>query len=253
MATHLKSCTLDLKHEALESLSIGVGGTRAAAIWDVITGAFALQSELVIHPFSDYSSKIPDEDPFDTMDPAATIGHPLGYDVAAAAGYKPVDHIEAALHHMQIGVPLVTPPDALGPLLIPDDPSNPASHAQVKATAAQQRCAASGLPACVSLFEATLAYPISKEKTSATGIPQKYLSKQLTALSPRTPCTHVPSRAVIISLNSWPVFIIIFAVCTWGSLSGVTTVRVTGGPRRAGWITMPGSIHCLTLTPQAPI
>ena len=209
---------MDLKREALESLSIGMGGTRAAAIWNMITGAFALWSEPVIHPFSDYSSKIPDEDPFNAMDPAPTIGHPLGYDVSAAPGYKPVDHIKAALHCMQIGVPPVTPPDALGPLLIPDDPSNPSSCAQVKAMAAQQRHAVSSLPACISLSKATLAYPISKEKTSATGIPQKYLSKWLTALSPRTPCTRVPSRAVIVSLNSWLAFIIIFAVCTWGSL-----------------------------------
>ena len=86
---------------------------------------------------------------------------------------------------MQIGRPLVTSQDALGLLLVPNDPSNPASHAQVKATADQQRHAASGLPVCVSLAEATLAYPISKEKTSATRIPQKYLSKQLTALSPK--------------------------------------------------------------------
>ena len=181
----MESRALDLKCEALESLSIGVGGTRAAAIWDVITGAFALRSEPVICPFSDYSSKIPDEDPFDTMDPAPTIGHPLGYDVAAAPGYKPVDYIEAALHHMQIGVPPVAPPDALGSLLIPNDPSNPASHAQVKATAAQQRHAASGIPTCISLSKATLAYPISKEKKFATGIPQKYLSKWLTTLSPK--------------------------------------------------------------------
>ena len=162
-----------------------MGGTRAAAIWDVIAGAFALWSELVIHPFSDYSGKTPDEDPFDAVDPAPAIGRPLGYNVAAAPGYKPVDHIEAALHCMQIGVPPVAPSDTLGPLLIHDNPSNPASHAQVKAMAAQQRRAASGLPACISLSEATLAYPISKEKTSATGIPQKYLSKQLTALSPK--------------------------------------------------------------------
>ena len=71
-----------------------MGGTRAAAIWDVIAGAFALWSEPVIHPFSDYSGKTPDEDTFDAV-PA--IGRPLGYDMAAAPGYKPVDHIEAAL------------------------------------------------------------------------------------------------------------------------------------------------------------
>ena len=140
LVTHLESRALDLKREALESLSIGVGGTKAAAIWDVIAGAFALRSEPVIHPFSDYSGKTPDKDPFDIMDPAPAIGCPLGYDVAAAPGYKPVDHIKAVLHHMQIGIPPVTSPDALGPLLIPDDPSNPASHTQVKATAAQQTC-----------------------------------------------------------------------------------------------------------------
>ena len=38
---------------------------------------------------------------------------------------------------------------------------------------------------CISLSKATLAYPVSKEKTSATGIPQKYLSKRLTALFPK--------------------------------------------------------------------
>ena len=75
---------------------------------------------------------------------------PLGYDVAAAPSYKLVDHIEAALHRMQISLLPVVPPDALGPLLIPNDPSNPASHAQVKATSAQQRHAASGLP-CLCL------------------------------------------------------------------------------------------------------
>ena len=32
LVTHLESCALDLKHEALESLSIGVGDTKAAAI-----------------------------------------------------------------------------------------------------------------------------------------------------------------------------------------------------------------------------
>ena len=86
---------------------------------------------------------------------------------------------------MQIGVVPVTSQDALGPLFMPDNPANPASRAQVKATAAQQHRAASGLLACVSLMEATLVYPVSKEKTSATGIPHKYLSKRLTALSPK--------------------------------------------------------------------
>ena len=175
--THLESRALDLKCEALESLSIGVGGTRVAAIWDVIAGAFALRSEPVIRPYSDYAGQAPVEDPFDAVDPAPGISRPLGYDVAAAPGYKPVDHIEAALHHLQVGVPPVTPHNTLGPLLVPDDPSNPSSHAQVKAMAAQQRRAASGLPACVSLAEASLAYPVSKEKISATGILQKYLSK----------------------------------------------------------------------------
>ena len=152
-----------MKCKALESLSIGVGGTRAAAIWDVIARAFALHSEPVICPYSEYAGQAPGEDPFDAVDPTPAIGCPLGYDVTAAPGYKPVDHIEAALHRLQVGVPPAAPHDALGPLLVPDDPSNPASHAQVKATAVQQRRAASGLPACVSLAEASLAYPISKD------------------------------------------------------------------------------------------
>ena len=185
LVTHLESRALDLKREALESLSIGVGGTKAAAIWDVIVGTFALHSEPVIHPFSDYSGKTPSEDPFDAMDSAPVIGRPLGYDVAGALGYKPVDHIKAALHRMQISMPPVASQDALGPLLVPDDPSNPASRTQVKASAAQQRHTVSGLSACVSLAEATLAFPVSKEKMSATRIPQKYLSKWLIALSPK--------------------------------------------------------------------
>ena len=162
-----------------------MGGTKAAAIWDVIAGAFVLHSEPVIRPYADYSGKAPSEDPIAAVDPAPAIGCPLGYDVAAAPGYKPVDHIKPALHRMQIGIASVAPQDALGPLLMPDNPANPASHAQVKATVAQQRRAASALLACVSLMEATLAYPVSKEKTSATWIPQKYLSKWLTALLPK--------------------------------------------------------------------
>ena len=84
---------------------------------------------------------------------------------------------------MQIGMPPVASQDALGSLLVPDDPSNHASRAQIKAITAQQRCAASSLPTCVSLAKAILAYPVNKEKTSVTGIPPKYLSKRLTALS----------------------------------------------------------------------
>ena len=138
LATHLESQALDLKHEALESLSIGIGGTKAAAIWDVIMGAFALRSEPFIHPYADYSGATPGEDPFGTVDPTPAIGHPLGFDVALAPGYKPVDHIEAALHRMQIGVDPVAPSQGLGPLLIPDDPVNPATHTKIKAIVAQQ-------------------------------------------------------------------------------------------------------------------
>ena len=183
LATHLESRVLNLKCKALESLSIGMGGTKAAAIWDEIAGAFTLHAEPVIHPYSDYSGKTPSKDPFDTVDPAPAIGRPLGFDVATVPGYKPVNHIEAALHRMQIGMPPVVSQDALGPLLVPDDHSNPASCAQVKAVTAQQRCVTSSIPACVSLAEATLAYPVNKEKTSGTGIAQKYLSKWLTVLS----------------------------------------------------------------------
>ena len=98
LVTHLEFQALDLKREALESLSIGVGGTKVAAIWDVIAGAFALCSEPVIHPYVDYSGVTPGEDPFGVVDPAPAIGRPLGFDVASAPGYKSVDHIEAALH-----------------------------------------------------------------------------------------------------------------------------------------------------------
>ena len=106
---------LDLKHEALESLSIGMGGIKAATIWDKIAGAFALCKEPVIHPYADYSGEMQDEDPFDAVDPSPTIGHPLGYELSAAPRYKPVDHIKAALHRMQIGVPPVAPLDTLRP------------------------------------------------------------------------------------------------------------------------------------------
>ena len=75
-----------------------MGGTKAVAIWDVIARAFALHLEPVIRPYADYSGQAPSEDPFDAVDPAPAIGRPLGYDVAATPGYKPVDHIEAALH-----------------------------------------------------------------------------------------------------------------------------------------------------------
>ena len=177
LATHLESKVLDLKHEALESLSIGMGGTKAATIWGKIAGAFALHKEPVIHPYADYSGEMPDEDPFDAVDLFPSISHPLGYELGAAPGYKLVDHIEAALQQMQIGMPLVALPDALGPQLIPDNPTNPASWAQIKATVAQQRCAVSSLPSCVALADTDLAYPINKKKTSAAGIPQKYLSK----------------------------------------------------------------------------
>ena len=184
LATHLESRDLDLKCEALESLSIGGGGTKAAAIWDVIAGAFAPRSEPVIRSYADYCGATPSEDPFDAVNPAPAIGRPLGFDVASAPEYKPVDHIEAALHRMQIGVDPVTSSQGLNPLLIPNDPINPATRSKIKATVAQQPRAVRKLPACISLAEATIAYPARKEKTSATGIPLKYLSKRLTALSP---------------------------------------------------------------------
>ena len=79
LATHLESWALDLKRKALESLSIGVGGTKAAAIWDVIMGAFALRSEPVIRPYADYSGATPGEDPFSAVDPAPAIGRPFGF------------------------------------------------------------------------------------------------------------------------------------------------------------------------------
>ena len=53
LATQLESRVLDLKCEVLESPFIGVGGTKAAAIWDEITGAFTLRKEPVIWPYVD--------------------------------------------------------------------------------------------------------------------------------------------------------------------------------------------------------
>ena len=185
LVTHLKSRTLDLKREAMECLCIGVGGSKAAAIWDEITGAFALWNESVIRPYHQYSSKVVTEDPFDTVDPSPAISHPLGFKLGTAPGYKSMDHIEAALHHMQIGVHPVVPSDPLRLQPIPDDPKNPASRNQLKATATQQWYDISGLPSCVALADATVSCPTSKEKTSATGIPAKYLSKWLTTLSPK--------------------------------------------------------------------
>ena len=160
------------------------GGYQSGCHLGCDWGAFFLRSEPVIHPYADYSGTAPSENPFDAVDPAPAIGHPLGYDVAAAPGYKPVDHIEAALHQMQIGIDPVTPSQGLDPLWFPKDPANPPSRTEVKTTVARQRRAACGLLACVSLTEATVAYPVSKEKMSTTGIPHKYLSKQLTVLSP---------------------------------------------------------------------
>ena len=133
--------------------------------------------------------------------------------------------------------------------MIPDDPANPATRAEVKTTIAEQQRAARGLPACVSLAEATVAYPVSKEKTSATGIPHKYLSKRLTTLSPMIPCTPAPLKGAIVSSSSWPVLTITFAVYISELLWDATTAQVIGGPPKVGLIITSGSIHVPTLIP----
>ena len=69
----------------------------------------------------------------------------------------------------------------------------------------------------------------------------------------RTPCMRVPLRGVIASLNSWPVFIIIFADCIWGSWLDVTTAWAAGGPQRAGQTIILGNICFPTLIPRASI
>ena len=55
-----------------------MGGTKVAAIWDVIVGAFALHSEPVIHPYLDYSGKTPTKDPFDTAGSHSCHQPPFG-------------------------------------------------------------------------------------------------------------------------------------------------------------------------------
>ena len=60
---------------------------------------------------------------------------------------------------------------------------------------------------------------------------------------------HAPLKDVITFLNSWPVFIIIFAGCIWGSQSDATTAQAAGGPRKAGQTIMPGNIPFPTPIP----
>ena len=72
----MESRALTLKQEALEYLSVSLGGTPAAALWDEIAGAFILRSEQTPRPYSEYSGAPPDEDPFDAVDPAPQLDGP---------------------------------------------------------------------------------------------------------------------------------------------------------------------------------
>ena len=103
-----------MKCEALESLSISAwAGTKAGChlghdCWGFRTPWSEPGHSSLIRTISGQTPS--DKDPFEAMDPAPTIGCPLGNDVAAAPGYKPVDHIKAALHRLQVGIPPVAPP-----------------------------------------------------------------------------------------------------------------------------------------------
>ena len=180
----MESRALTLKQEALECLSIGMGGTPAAALWDEITGAFVLHTEQTPHPYSEYSGAPPDKDPFDTVDPAPPIGRPLGYEFGASPGFKPVDHLSAALNQLQLGVQVSPPSHLPGPLLVPDSAAAPCDPDQIKVSAAIQQHDDRDVPSIMPIKQAALAYPVDAKTTSATGVPARYLSQRLTAISP---------------------------------------------------------------------
>ena len=180
----MESRALALKQEALEYLSVGLGGTPAAALWDEIAGAFMLHSEQTPRPYGDYSGAPVDEDPFDAVDPAPPIGRPLGYEFGASPGFKPVDHLSAALTQLQLGAQAPPPSQLQGPLLIPDSAAAPATRDQIKVSAAIQRHDDRDVPSLMPIKQATLAYPVNAKTTSATGVLARYLSQRLTAISP---------------------------------------------------------------------
>ena len=71
---------LALKQEELEYLSVGLGGTPAAALWDEIAGAFVLRSEQTSRPYGDYSGAQLMKTLLTRWTPAPPIGWPLGYE-----------------------------------------------------------------------------------------------------------------------------------------------------------------------------
>ena len=180
----MESRALTLKQEALEYLSVGLGGTPAAALWDEIAGAFILRSEQTPRPYGEYSGAPPDEDPFNAVNPTLPIGRPLGYEFGASPGFKPVDHLSAALTQLQLGAQAPPPSQLQGPQLIPDSATAPATRDQIKVSAAIQRHDDRDVPSLLPIKQATLAYPVNAKTTSATGVPARYLSQWLTAISP---------------------------------------------------------------------
>ena len=179
----MESCALTLKQEALECLSVGLGGTPTVALWDEIAGAFVFCTEQTPRPYSEYSGAPPDEDPFDAVDPAPLIGRPLGYEFGASPGFMPVDHLSAALHQLQLRAQAPSLSHLPGPLLVPDSPAAPATQDQIKVSVAIQRHDNREVPSLLPIKQATLAYPVDAKTTSATGVPAHYISQRLTAIS----------------------------------------------------------------------
>ena len=153
-------------------------------MWDEIAGAFTLRSEQTPRPYSEYLGAPADEDPFDSVDPAPPIGRPLGYEFGASPGFKPVNHLSAALTQLQLGAQALTSSQLPGPLLIPDSAVAPATRDQIKVSVAIQRHDDRDVPSLVPIKQAALAYPVNAKTTSATGVPARYLSQCLTAISP---------------------------------------------------------------------
>ena len=122
--------------------------------------------------------------PFDAVDPAPPIGRPLGYEFGASPGFKPVNHLSAALTQLQLRAQAPPPSQLQGPLLIPNSATAPATRDQIKVSAAIQRHDDRDVPSLMPIKQATLAYPADAKTTSTTGVPASYLSQQLMAISP---------------------------------------------------------------------
>ena len=107
LATHMESwASGSLKQEALKYLSMSAwAALPAAALWDEIAGAFVCSApNKPPRPYNEYSGTPADEDPFDCGRPRTSqLGGPLGYEFRASPGFKPVNHLSAALTQLQLG------------------------------------------------------------------------------------------------------------------------------------------------------